>query len=86
MIRLAFLALLATMAPMTVGATVAAAGRPAPWVGTWAAAQVAPASTGLSHDGFTDRTVRDVVHLSAGGTEIRIRISDIFGRSSDGTR
>jgi lysophospholipase L1-like esterase len=53
--------------------------QPAAWVGTWAAAQVAPAATGRSHDGFRDVTVRDVVHLSAGGSEIRIRLSNLFG-------
>ena len=101
-IRLAFLALLAALAPapasvlgappaMTIaGAAMSVAGaaaagvagaadRPVPWVGPWAAAQVAPGSTGLAHDGFTDQTVRDVIHLSVGGSEIRIRISDVFG-------
>lgn len=54
-------------------------GAPVAWVGTWEAAQVAPAATGLSHTGFTDVTVRDIVHISAGGSEIRIRLSNVFG-------
>jgi lysophospholipase L1-like esterase len=48
-------------------------------VGSWEAAQVPPAATGLSHTGFTDVTVRDIVHLSAGGSQIRIRLSNVFG-------
>jgi lysophospholipase L1-like esterase len=54
-------------------------GPPVAWVGTWAAAQVAPAATGPSHTGFRDVTVRDIVRASAGGTEIRIRLSNLFG-------
>ncbi len=49
------------------------------WVGTWAAAQVAAGTTGLSHDGFRDETVRDIVRTSVGGSELRIRISNVFG-------
>ena len=49
------------------------------WVGTWESAQVQPATTGLSATGFSDQTVRDIVHTSAGGSEIRIRLSNVFG-------
>ena len=51
------------------------------WVGTWESAQVQPATSGLSATGFTDQTVRDIVHTSVGGREIRIRISNVFGSS-----
>lgn len=71
----------ATIAAMpTAVATVTASQQPGPWVGTWEAAQVQAARIGPSRTGFTDQTVRDVVHLSVGGVEIRIRISDVFGR------
>jgi lysophospholipase L1-like esterase len=77
-IRLVALALLAAFAPLRATAAITQA--PAPqWVGTWAAAQVAPGPFGLSHRGFRDQTVRDVVHISVGGSEIRIRISNVFG-------
>ena len=59
--------------------TQASPGHPVAWVGTWAAAQVAPAATGLSHTGFKDVTVRDIVRASAGGSQIRIRLSNVFG-------
>ena len=68
-------AVIADGAPAS-GATSAGTTR---WVGTWESAQVQPAATGLSATGFTDRTVRDIVHTSVGGREIRIRISNVFG-------
>lgn len=79
--RLAAVAVLAAVAPAAGHVTAAQAAAPVAirWVGTWAAAEVAPAATGLSHAGFRDETVRDIVHTSAGGTEIRIRISNVFG-------
>lgn len=86
-IRLAALALLAALAPAPVTAAAAvtamAAGPTTPttpqWVGTWAAAQEAPRTTGLSHAGLRNQTMRDVVHISVGGSEIRLRISNVFG-------
>ncbi|HEV3381611.1 MAG TPA: SGNH/GDSL hydrolase family protein [Trebonia sp.] len=62
----------------------AAAGSPAPksgphWVGTWESAQVEPGTSGLSATGFTNQTVRDIIHTSVGGSEIRIRLSNVFG-------
>src|SRR5579875_980749 len=53
--------------------------RPGGWVGTWETAEVPPATSGLSATGFTDQTVRDIVHTSAGGSEIRIRLSNVYG-------
>ena len=61
------------------GTATASAKTPLAWVGTWAAAQVTPAATGLSHTGFKDETVRDIVRTSVGGSEIRLRISNVFG-------
>jgi lysophospholipase L1-like esterase len=49
------------------------------WVGTWESAQVQPGTSGLSATGFTDETVRNVIHTSAGGSEIRVRLSNVFG-------
>jgi lysophospholipase L1-like esterase len=54
----------------------------AAWVGTWASAQVQPAATGLSATGFTDQTVRNIVHTSVGGSALRIRISNVFGKAA----
>ncbi|HEY1702231.1 MAG TPA: SGNH/GDSL hydrolase family protein [Trebonia sp.] len=66
----------ATAQPERAPVTAAAAGH---WVGTWESAQVEPGASGLSATGFTDQTVRDIIHTSAGGREIRIRLSNVFG-------
>jgi lysophospholipase L1-like esterase len=49
------------------------------WVGTWSAAQVAAGTSGLSATGFDDQTVRNIVHTSAGGSRVRLRLSNVFG-------
>lgn len=61
-----------------------------PWVGTWATADVpapahvpprhtASAETRLAATGFHDRTLREIVHTSVGGSHIRIRLSNLYG-------
>jgi lysophospholipase L1-like esterase len=63
------------------------------WVGTWSAAMVAnepphaahhprdpsTSSHGPALAGLARRTVRNVVHTSAGGSRIRLRLSNVFG-------
>jgi lysophospholipase L1-like esterase len=67
-----FVALTATIA-------VRAATSPEPgnvhWVASWGAA---PDSTGRA---FEAQTVRQVVRLSIGGTQVRLRLSNLFGKS-----
>lgn len=47
------------------------------WVGSWASSQLVPgADTALS----ADVTLRQVVRLSAGGTRVRVRLSNVFGQ------
>ncbi|MGH3089285.1 MAG: SGNH/GDSL hydrolase family protein, partial [Rubrobacteraceae bacterium] len=48
-------------------------------VGAWAASPQPPYESGISHDGFNDQTVRNIVHLSAGGSELCVRLSNEFG-------
>jgi len=50
------------------------------WVGSWAAAQqlVEPGNA-LDPTDFRDATLRQIVHLSLGGKEIRLRLSNRFG-------
>ena len=52
----------------------------AQWVGSWAASQqlVEPGNA-LSADDLRDATLRQVVHLSLGGSEIRLQLSNRFG-------
>jgi lysophospholipase L1-like esterase len=49
------------------------------WVATWAAAQTPPGTSGISAAGFNDQTVRMIVHTSAGGSGLRIHLSNEFG-------
>jgi lysophospholipase L1-like esterase len=55
------------------------------WLGAWAAAQLHPLAGNAwdgpnwSLDGFTDQSVRQVVRVSAGGSQVRIRLSNRFG-------
>jgi lysophospholipase L1-like esterase len=50
----------------------------ASWIATWAASPEA-AGDGAAERGFDDRTVRDVIYTSSGGTAVRVRISNRFG-------
>ncbi|WP_132156232.1 SGNH/GDSL hydrolase family protein [Kribbella antiqua] len=57
----------------------ASASTPADWVGSWAVAVTPPGTTGLSATGVTDTTLRQVAHLSVGGPELRLRLSNVYG-------
>jgi hypothetical protein len=50
------------------------------WVGSWAASQqlVEPQNS-LPNDDLRDTTLRQVVHLSLGGAEIRVHLSNRYG-------
>jgi len=73
---------------MAAGAAVhpgeSAASAPAGWTGTWAASpqQARPADLTGPGDptvtGFSDQTVREIVHISIGGTAVRIHLSNAF--------
>jgi lysophospholipase L1-like esterase len=49
------------------------------WVGTWATALHEPnlGVPGLFNDGFTNKTLRQIVHTSAGGQQVRVRLSTV---------
>src|SRR3954454_3933213 len=73
-----------------LAASVLLAGRPATaagehhdnapthWVGSWSAA-VAPPAGGRASGGFTNVTLRQVAHVSVGGDQVRIRVSNVYG-------
>ncbi|WP_328363812.1 SGNH/GDSL hydrolase family protein [Streptomyces sp. NBC_00445] len=50
------------------------------WVGTWSASPVG-AEPGTEITGLANRSVRNVVHTSAGGTFARITLSNLYGQS-----
>lgn len=56
------------------------AAREADWVGAWAASQQVPEPrNALPAEALTDATVRQVVRVTAGGSQVRIKLSNIFG-------
>lgn len=65
--------------PTALGGRAHASG-PGAWTGSWATAPQPPAGTAAT--GFTDRTLREIVRLGAGGEQVRIRVTDVFGPSA----
>ena len=52
------------------------------WVGTWASAPQIPEPRNVPPaPGVANSTLRQVVHVSAGGKELRVRFSNAFGRT-----
>jgi lysophospholipase L1-like esterase len=52
------------------------------WIGSWAASQQIPEpQNALPAEDTRDATLRQVVHLSVGGTRLRIHLSNAFGAS-----
>ena len=50
------------------------------WVASWTASQqLAEPQNSLAADDLHDATLRQIVHLSLGGTQLRVRISNRFG-------
>src|ERR1700679_3859907 len=48
------------------------------WVGTWAASPMASPLVG-DRQNLADTTFRDIVHISLGGSRLRLKISNEFG-------
>ncbi|MEV0263357.1 SGNH/GDSL hydrolase family protein [Streptomyces sp. NPDC050617] len=59
----------------------APAGRSQHWVGGWGTAMTPPGTSGYSATGFADRTLRMVERLSAGGSAVRLRLTNAYGTS-----
>lgn len=50
------------------------------WIGTWASAQQVPEErNALPADALNDATLRQIVRLTVGGEQLRVRISNAFG-------
>ncbi|MFW6691951.1 SGNH/GDSL hydrolase family protein [Streptomyces sp. MAR4 CNX-425] len=70
-------ALAGTWQALTASAAAAAGTGARGWTGTWAAAETTvPASDDTA---FADQTLRQVVHVSAGGRVVRIRLTNQYG-------
>ncbi|SDU39416.1 SGNH/GDSL hydrolase family protein [Jiangella alkaliphila] len=48
------------------------------WVGTWATAVARP-QNGQALTGFTDTTLRQRLHVSVGGSQVRLRVTNVYG-------
>src|SRR5437879_4094968 len=56
------------------------AARPETWIVSWAASQQVPEPNNAPpSDNLRDATVRQIFHLSAGGSAVRIHVSNAFG-------
>ncbi|WP_084470089.1 SGNH/GDSL hydrolase family protein [Jiangella gansuensis] len=60
--------------------TTAASSSTTGWVGTWATG-VAEAESGQALAGFTDTTVRQRMHVSVGGSQVRLRLTNVHGET-----
>jgi hypothetical protein len=50
------------------------------WVGTWATALYEPnPGFGITNPGFGNQTLRQIVHTSVGGHQVRVRLSTFGG-------
>ncbi len=57
-----------------------AAAKPQVWIASWGTSQQIPEpQNALAPDDLRDATVRQIVHLSAGGADIRVHLSNAFG-------
>lgn len=66
-----------TLPPQTIAQTTTL---PLHWVGSWAASQQLPEpQNSLAPDDLHDVTLRQIVHLSIGGSELRVHLSNAFG-------
>lgn len=77
-LRAAFL--LAFLSSASIPAEAQTIPPPVHWVGSWAASQQIPEpQNALAPDELRDTTLRQIVHLSIGGTQIRVHFSNAFG-------
>ena len=75
-----FAALLSILLSLTVG-SVGQNARPIVWTGSWAASQQIPEPQNLAPAGaLAYAELRQVVHLSLGGSALRLHLSNAFGR------
>jgi lysophospholipase L1-like esterase len=77
----ALVALFAALA-ISIGAAPKSTDRDPGWVTTWGASPVAPLPANTTNPGFTNQTVRLIAHTSVGGSEVRVRLSNVFGTDS----
>jgi lysophospholipase L1-like esterase len=70
---------IAAWAATLTGAEIDTGAAPPHWVATWGAAPMASGPAGTPPRAFANETIRQVVHISAGGRALRVRFSNAFG-------
>jgi lysophospholipase L1-like esterase len=55
------------------------------WVGTWTTAPTAQPATATYSTAFSNQTLRQIIRVSLGGSEVRVRLSNAFGGSKSVT-
>ncbi len=74
--------LFAALVAPNFGCAVMRAADSGSWVGTWVSAPQVPEPRNVPPSpGVSDSTLRQIVHVSIGGNELRVRFSNSFGRS-----
>ncbi|SER74835.1 Lysophospholipase L1 [Pedococcus cremeus] len=63
---------------VAAGAPKAPAAKDLRWVGTWSTAVTRPVA-GQALAGFRDTTIRQRVHVSLGGSPLRVRLTNVYG-------
>ncbi|RYG87085.1 MAG: SGNH/GDSL hydrolase family protein, partial [Alphaproteobacteria bacterium] len=52
------------------------------WVASWATALMVPTGDNIAADGdLTDATLRQIVRVTLGGKQLRVRLSNVFGNA-----
>lgn len=70
----------AWMAAASVAGASAESAIPGSWLGSWASSQQIPEpANALPTAALRDATLRQIVHLTVGGKELRVRLSNAFG-------
>ncbi|HWD84154.1 MAG TPA: SGNH/GDSL hydrolase family protein [Solirubrobacteraceae bacterium] len=65
----------------TPSGTPPAPSGPSHWITSWGAATQGPnPAARMSESGFRNRTLRQTVFVTSGGSEVRVRFSNVFGR------
>lgn len=76
------LPVLTFLAAFLLTAALQAQTAPQVWVGSWSASQQTPEPQNvLAPSDLTDATIRQIIHLSIGGTTLRIHLSNAFGHA-----
>ncbi|HEX4689768.1 MAG TPA: SGNH/GDSL hydrolase family protein [Solirubrobacteraceae bacterium] len=70
-----FAILAAASAAVCLHVPAASADIDGPWLGTWSAAP----NSGVSNTGYAGFTIRNSLHISAGGDRVRVKLSNAFG-------